>query len=88
MIKINNNNNNDEKERKLQNTRGAVRIKQRKICVSAGNGTQDHSVCATTLWPLSYRDQALTMSFNFAFPLTADSVTTAWLSRKRELYSD
>ena len=36
-----------EKEGKSQNDREAVRIKQRKICVSAGNRTQDHSVCAS-----------------------------------------
>ena len=33
-----------EKEEKSQNTREAVRIKQRKIYVSAGNRTQDHSI--------------------------------------------
>ena len=77
-----------EKEEKSQNTREAVRIKQRKIYVSAGDRTQDHSVCAITLWPLSYRDQALTTSFDFAFHLTADRATTARLSRKRELSSD
>ena len=78
-----------EKERKSQNTREAAwELNKEKISVSARNRTQDHSVCATTLWPLSYRDQMLTTSFNFAFHLTADSVTTAWLSSKRELSSD
>ena len=32
-----------EKERKSQNILQKMRIKQRKICVSAGNRTQDHN---------------------------------------------
>ena len=37
-----------ENEEKSKNTREAVRIKQRKICVSAGNRTQEHSISATS----------------------------------------
>ena len=41
--------NRSENEGKSQNSREAVRILQRKICVLAGNRIQDHMICATIL---------------------------------------